>query len=54
MAAMLWLGVTATVIIPYNVKYSNVKYVNKMYQKNFIRLHSNPTIAYTITPYISV
>lgn len=54
MAAMLWLGVTATVIIPYKVKYNKVKYVKKMYQKNLTTVHSNPIIAYTTTPYISV
>lgn len=41
MAAALWLGVTAIVIIPKKVKYSNVKYIKYRYQKNFRKFHSN-------------
>lgn len=40
MAATLWLGVTEVVIIPKNVKYSKVKYMKYMYQRNFHMFHS--------------
>lgn len=40
-AAALWFGVTAIVIIPKKVKYSNVKYMKYKYQANFRRFHSN-------------
>lgn len=53
MAAMLWFGVTATVIIPYNVKYKNVRYMKRRYHRNLLTVQSNPIMAYTITPYIT-
>lgn len=44
MAATLWLGVAAVVIIPKKVKYNIVKYINNMYHKNFEAVHSKAAV----------
>lgn len=47
-AAILALGVMATVIIPQNVMYDKQQNWKYVYQKNLAAVHSNPIIEYTM------
>ena len=49
MAAIWSFGVMETVIIPKYVKYRNEKKLMKKSQKNLAAVHSNDTMAYTMT-----
>ena len=54
MEATVWFCVSPITIMPQNMKYSSVKYIKKIYQKNLVTVHLNPIMAYTMVPYMQV
>jgi hypothetical protein len=50
MDATVWFLVSPIAIIPQKMKYSSVKYMKKIYQKNLAAVHLNPIMPYTMAP----